>query len=183
MSEEWDCPTCGRQVPPAMDYECSTCEMPASHHVPVTELCKRIRALQAREASLIVRNKKLEDDVNEQARLLGMSGERECDLRGEMERLERERDAALIGYNECRATIEDARVALNAHEYEGLLLASLRIQDQLTSERDLADRLAEAANAVIDQWETPNWKLTEPTATCIHALRNTLAAWKEARND
>ena len=85
--EEWDCPTCGRQVPPEMDYECSTCEMPASHHVPATELCKRIRALQAREASLIVRNKKLEDEVNEQARLLGMSGERECDLRGEIDRM------------------------------------------------------------------------------------------------
>ena len=45
--------------------------------------------------------------------------------RREIRKLEKERDAALLGYNECRATIEDARVALNAHEYEGLLLASL----------------------------------------------------------
>lgn len=50
------------------------------------------------------------------------------------------------------------------------------------SERALADRLAEAANAVIDQWDTPNWKLTEPTATCMNTLRNTLAAWKEVRD-
>lgn len=42
-----------------MDYECSTCEMPASHHVSATELCKRIRALQVREASLIVQRNEL----------------------------------------------------------------------------------------------------------------------------
>ena len=81
-------------------------------------------------------------------------------------RLERERDAALIGYNECRATIEDARVALNAHEYEGLLLASLRIQDQLTAERALADRLAEA--------------LTNPAT---YVALEALTAWKEARGE
>ena len=33
-------------------------------------------------------------DNEEQARLLGMSGERECDLRGKVERLERELAAA-----------------------------------------------------------------------------------------
>ncbi len=89
----------------------------------------------------------------------------------------------MIGYNECRATIEDARIALKANAHEGLLLAALRIQEELVSERDLADRLAEAAKEVIEQWETPNWKLTEPTATYMNKLMNTLAAWKEARND
>jgi hypothetical protein len=48
-----------------------------------------------------------------------------------------ERDAALIGYNECRATIEDARRALGATAHEGLLLAAMRVTEQL-------DRLAEA---------------------------------------
>ena len=81
-------------------------------------------------------NEQLQNELEEQARLLGMSAERECDLRGELDR-----------------------------------------------ERALADRLAKAANAVIDQWETPNWKLTEPTATYMHALRNTLTAWKEARSE
>ena len=76
-------------------------------------------------------NEQLQNELEEQARLLGMSAERECNLRGKVERLERERDAALIGYNECRTTIEDAKLALNAHEHEGLLLASLRIQEQL----------------------------------------------------
>lgn len=68
---------------------------------------------------------------------------------------------------EARALVE----LLNGHERE------------LDAERALADRLAEAANVVIDQWETPNWKLTEPTATCMNTLRNTLAAWKESRQD
>jgi hypothetical protein len=48
-----------------------------------------------------------------------------------------ERDAALIGYNECRATIEDARRALGATAHEGPLLAAMRITEQ-------RDRLAEA---------------------------------------
>ncbi len=56
------------------------------------------------------------------------------------------------------------------------------LEQQLASERVLADRLADAANAVIDQWDTPNWKITEPTATYMNALRNTITAWKEARD-
>lgn len=37
-------------------------------------------------------NEQLQNELEEQARLLGMSAERECDLRGKIERLERERD-------------------------------------------------------------------------------------------
>ena len=81
-------------------------------------------------------NEQLQNELEEQARLLGMSAERECDLRGKLDR-----------------------------------------------ERALADRLAEAANAVIDQWETPNWRLRESTAKYMNTLRNTLAAWKEARSE
>ena len=54
-----------------------------------------------------------------------------------MSEIERQRDAALIGYNECRATIEDARRALGAPAHEGLLLAAMRVTEQ-------RDRLAEA---------------------------------------
>lgn len=85
MNDHWDCPSCGRPTPPEFDVECH-CGMMSSHHVSVRELCKRLRESQQRESALIVRNKKLEDEVNEQARLLGMSAERECDLRGELER-------------------------------------------------------------------------------------------------
>lgn len=88
-NEAWDCPSCGRPTPPEIDVECH-CGMMSSHHVSVRELCKRLRESQQRESALIVRNKKLEDEVNEQARLLGMSAERECDLRGKLERHERE---------------------------------------------------------------------------------------------
>ena len=37
-------------------------------------------------------NEQLQNELEEQARLLGMSAERECELRGKIERLERERD-------------------------------------------------------------------------------------------
>lgn len=77
-NDHWDCPTCGRPTPPEIDIECH-CGMMASHHVSVWELCKRLREIQQRNSALVVEN-------NEQARLLGMSGERECDLRGQLER-------------------------------------------------------------------------------------------------
>ena len=57
------------------------------------------------------------------------------------------------------------------------------LREQLKSERALADRLAEAANAVIDQWETPNWRLRESTAKYMNTLRITITAWKEARGE
>jgi hypothetical protein len=44
--------------------------------------------------------------------------------------MKQERDAALIGYNECRATIEDARRALGATAHEGPLLAAMRVKDE-----------------------------------------------------
>ena len=75
---DWDCPTCGRPTPTEIDVECH-CGMMASHHVSISTMCKRLREAQQRESALIV-------EVNEQARLLGMSAERECDLRGELER-------------------------------------------------------------------------------------------------
>ena len=58
-----------------------------------------------------------------------------------------------------------------------------RLEAQIDAERALADSLAEAAKAVIDQWETPNWRLRESTATYMNALRNTVTAWKEARSE
>ena len=59
LDEAWDCPTCGRPTPPSRDYDCGTCDMPASHHVSATELCKRLRASHQREAVLMVENKRL----------------------------------------------------------------------------------------------------------------------------
>lgn len=35
--------------------------------------------------------------------------------------------------------------------------------------------LREAAQAVVDQWDTPNWKLTEATGHIINRLRRALA--------
>jgi hypothetical protein len=44
--------------------------MPASHHVSATELCKRLRAAQNREASLIVENKRLQAQLDEIGKLV-----------------------------------------------------------------------------------------------------------------
>jgi hypothetical protein len=57
-----------------------------------------------------------------------------------------ERDAALIGYNECRANIEDARRALGATAHEGPLLAAMRV----TYQRDmLAESLRELCETLL----------------------------------
>ena len=86
MSDDyWDCPCCERPVSPENDKECH-CGKKYSHHLSVSAMCRIMHNMSGREAALIVRNKKLEVEVNEQARLLGMSAERECDLRGKLER-------------------------------------------------------------------------------------------------
>jgi hypothetical protein len=66
-------------------------------------------------------------ESEEQARLIGMSAEREESLRGKLFMLERE-------------------------------LAGLK----------------EAAKAVVNRWELPSWKDSEPTAVVIYKLRDTL---------
>ena len=92
MSDEWDCPTCHVPMPIEQDYECATCGLMASEHISVTSMCKVLRAVTSREASLIVANRKLQDEINEQCRLLGKSAENECALRGRLERLQRKRE-------------------------------------------------------------------------------------------
>ena len=61
------------------------------------------------------------------------------DLRILAQRLERERD-------EARTTIEDAKRALNATDYEGILLAAMRVKEERDEARkdaaQLADRLS-----------------------------------------
>jgi hypothetical protein len=60
-----------------------------------------------------------------------------------MSEIEAQRDAALVGYNECRATIEDARRALGATEHEGLLLSVMRVTKQ-------RDNLVDALELLLD---------------------------------
>ena len=85
LDEAWDCPTCCRPTPPSQDVECH-CGMLVSHHVSATELCRRLRAAQQREASLIVENKRLKDQLeqaSEQYRLSSVCQE----LKAENEKL------------------------------------------------------------------------------------------------
>jgi hypothetical protein len=73
------------------------------------------------------------------------------------------------------------------------LLAGISLRNALVPsefarqlERELAAanaeiaRLREAANAVVERWETPLWKDVEPTAHVIYALRDELAAQQQA---
>ena len=92
MSDLSDCPTCSRPMLSEHDYECATCGVMASEHISVTSMCKVLRAVTNRESALIVANRELQDEVNEQCLLLGKSSERECVLRGRLEQLQRKRD-------------------------------------------------------------------------------------------
>ena len=131
-------------MPPEHDKECD-CGMRVSHHVNVSTLCRRLRESQQRESSLIV-------EVNDQARLLGMSAERECDLRGKLERLERE--------------LQEAR------EQHRLSSVCRELESKLAAERALADRLA----GVLELY------YADDTIAHRAGIANALAAWKEARD-
>jgi len=106
VNDHWDCPSCGRPTPPEIDVLCH-CGIMASHHVSVWTLCKRLRECQQRESALIVEN-------NEQARLLGMSGERECDLRGKLERERALANEAIATWKKTREERDEALEALAA---------------------------------------------------------------------
>ena len=82
--------------------------------------------------------------------------------------MERQRDAALIGYNECRATIEDARRALGATAHEGLLLAAMRVTEQCDT---LAEALRELCETLLN--DKPR-DITES----LYKAGDALAAWK-----
>ncbi len=83
-------------------------------------------------------NEQLQNELEEQARLLGMSAERECDLRGELER-----------------------------------------------ERALADRLAEAIEAIwpFIEEDIPHGCNSTGYMNAIELCGSKLAAWKEARSE
>jgi len=53
----------------------------------------------------------------------------------------------------------------------------------LSKMREQRDRLAEAAQAVWDRWETPLWKDHPPTALVMNKLRDALAAVKGGSDD
>ena len=107
----------------------------------------------------------------------------------DLDRLEAQLDGAISELSDAKVTAEfwigQAEKADQAAADLKAELADTRREwkEELAAERALADRLAEVANAVIDQWESPNWRLRESTATYMNTLRNTLSAWKEARSE
>lgn len=54
-----ECPTCKQDWVADTDYECTACGRPASEHISVTSICRILYETRAREAALIVENKRL----------------------------------------------------------------------------------------------------------------------------
>jgi septal ring factor EnvC (AmiA/AmiB activator) len=94
-------------------------------------------------------------------------------LEAQLAAVTEQRDAALIGYNECRATIEDARRALGATAHEGPLLAAMRVTEQ-------RDRLAEALRELCET--LLNNKPRDITES-LYKAGDALAAWKGGSDD
>ena len=65
------------------------------------------------------------------------------------------------------------------HPAPGCLGAEALLINALTSHRHDFIRLIRAADAVVQRWETPNWKDATATANYINAMRDALAPFKE----
>ena len=70
------------------------------------------------------------------------------------QKLERERD-------EARTTIEDAKRALNATDYEGILLAAMRVKEERDEAREALREMWQSGDAFlpyIDNETTNRWR-------------------------
>jgi len=85
------------------------------------------------------------------------------------------REAQLVkALRDCRNTLADIAEGRDWGAIEDQIAdadAALATEPQ-----GYVEGLEAAAKAVIDRWETPNWKDAEPTGTVIYALRDALAA-------
>jgi hypothetical protein len=95
----------------------------------------------------------------DQARLLGMSGEREAGLLAEIDQLKRERDNAETDRRQAETD-------------------TIRALHERNEARGQRDRLAKAGKALVDRWETPFWKDVPHTGKFIRTLSDALAALK-----
>jgi hypothetical protein len=64
--------------------------------------------------------------------------------------------------------------------YTRMLTHARSLEREITESRAQAERLADAAGAVIARWDTPSWKDAEPTAKVISRMRKELAAYRAA---
>jgi predicted amidophosphoribosyltransferase len=65
MCDHNECPTCKQDWVADTDYECTACGRPASEHISVTSVCRILYETRAREAALIVENKRLTAQLEE----------------------------------------------------------------------------------------------------------------------
>ena len=86
MCDHNECPTCKQDWVADTDYECTACGRMASEHISATSICKIMYETRAREAALIVENKRLKaqlEQASEQYRLSSVCRE----LKAENKRL------------------------------------------------------------------------------------------------
>jgi hypothetical protein len=130
---------------------------------PETDAAEYLISVARKNDEWFVRSdfaRKLERERDEAREALRTAVQERHDFHWELLDAVRERDEAR------KETEEQARLLGMSAQREADLLGKL-------------DRLKRAANNVILQWDSPSWKLTEPTAGVIYRLRDALEIEKE----
>ena len=104
-------------------------------------------AQQMTITELVLENQRLKLDAQREA-------EHHDRMVGELEKVYKERD-------EARTTIEDAKRALNATDYEGILLAAMRVKEERDEAREKAERYRIDANSLMLQRDNARFALQE----------------------
>lgn len=133
---------------------------------------------------------KLRAEINEQARLLGISSEKELALRAENERLKEELAAALASCEAKDVALVDIKMGLDIDEYEwGVAGNALAIQPDASAlkahDETLIDRCLDAVAVVANKYRDPNkadynpefgsWDEFEEVAAAIRELKRAIA--------
>lgn len=84
-------------------------------------------------------------------------------------KLESERDEARELVAELKCKISDY-----CDEQLRLVFENRRLHQERDEARERLAKITKSAEAVIDRWEQPAWKDTEPTAAVIYRLRDAL---------
>lgn len=91
------------------------------------------------------------------------------DVHKELEELRRERDEAIADRDIARLAAMDSDRA-----HDRMVGELEKVYQERDEAREKLAKITKAAEAVIDRWEQPAWKDTEPTAAVIYRLRDAL---------
>lgn len=97
-----------------------------------------------------------------------------ANARGECSKLNREIKNLSHQIDAIRAVFKNKANDKNWEPGETLAESFARVMKERDEAREALARISEAAVAVLDRWEQPAWKDTEPTAAVIYRLRDAL---------